>query len=146
MSKHSYRRTDLAPESRRGMVGDFRKFACWFAEDQHEPFVVGRVTTRDISDFRDCLRREKGAGRHTSIVCLVTVRRFLGWLAEEGRIPANPAKPVEGKLRRQSLAQRGLDQDQVRRLVAGKRELRQDVVPPPSSQYYYTAVAESAIS
>jgi integrase/recombinase XerC len=53
------------------------------------------------------------------------VRRFFGWLVEQGRIPANPAKPVK-ELRRQALAPRGMDQAQVRRLLR-EVELRDDL-------------------
>ena len=43
---------DYAPGSRRGFVLDMRKFARWFTTANGERFVVGRVTTRDIADFR----------------------------------------------------------------------------------------------
>ena len=43
---------DYAPGSRRGFVFDLRKFAKWFTRANGERFVVGRVTTRDIADFR----------------------------------------------------------------------------------------------
>ena len=46
---------------------------------------------------------------------LLTARRWLGWLAEEGHIATNPAKKVK-ELRRQALAPKGLDRGQVRRL------------------------------
>jgi integrase/recombinase XerC len=51
---------DFAKGTRRGFVLDLRKFAKWFTEANRERFVVSRVTTRDITDFRDHLRREKG--------------------------------------------------------------------------------------
>ena len=116
---------DLAPESRRGMVGDLRKFARWFTEANHEPFAVARVTTRDVADFRDHLRRERQQAVNTVNRALVTLRRFLGWLAEQAIIPANPAKAVK-ELRRQQLAPKGLDRSEVRCLLR-EVELRQDV-------------------
>ena len=51
---------DFVLGTRRGIVLDLRKLARWFTQANREPFVVGRVTTRDITDFRDHLRREKG--------------------------------------------------------------------------------------
>jgi integrase/recombinase XerC len=116
---------DLADESRRAMVGDLRKFARWFADANHEPLAIKRITTRDVTDFRDCLRRDRQQAVNTVNRALVTVRRFLSWLAEEGHIPTNPAKPVK-ELRRQALAPKGLEQAQVRRLLR-EVELRQDV-------------------
>jgi integrase/recombinase XerC len=107
------------------VIQDLRKFAGWFSKTNNEPFKVGRVTTRDISDFKDHLRRNQQQAVATINRCLVTLRRFFGWLAEEGYIPANPVKKVK-ELRRQQLAPKGLEQSQVRRLLR-EIELRQDV-------------------
>lgn len=48
-----------------------------------------------------------------------------GWLAERGDISANPAKSVK-ELRRQHLAPKGLEREQVRRLLR-EVELREDI-------------------
>ena len=116
---------DLADNSRRAMQQDIRKFARWFTESNQERFSVGRVTTRDITDFRNHLRREQQQAVSTVNRALVTIRRFFGWLAEVGHIAANPAKPVK-ELRRQQLAPKGLERSQVRKLLR-EIELRQDV-------------------
>ncbi|MFO0806137.1 MAG: tyrosine-type recombinase/integrase [Gemmataceae bacterium] len=116
---------DYAADTRRAFRNDIRKFARWFAEANREPFVVGRVTTRDITDFRDHLRRDRQQAVATVNRALVTVRTLFGWLADQGRVPANPATPVK-ELRRQALAPKGLDRSQVRRLLR-EVELRQDV-------------------
>jgi site-specific recombinase XerD len=115
---------DLAPETRRAVTNDIKKLARWFTSANGERFVVGRVTTRDITDFKDHLRREKGQAVATVNRALVTVRGFFGWLAGRGIIPANVAQPVK-ELRRQALAPKGLDRTQVRRLLR-EIELRQD--------------------
>ena len=57
--------------------------------------------------------------------CLVTLRRYLAWLGENGHLKANPAKPVK-ELRRQQLAPKGMERDEVRRLLR-EVELREDV-------------------
>ena len=49
---------DFAPNSRRAITQDVRKFARWFADANQEPFIVSRVTTRDITDFKDHFRRD----------------------------------------------------------------------------------------
>lgn len=116
---------DLSANSRRAMTQDVRKFVQWFTEANHEPFRVGRVTTRDITDFKDHLRRGQNQAVATVNRNLVTLRRFFEWLAEGGYVAANPAKPVK-ELRRQQLAPKGLDRSQVRRLLR-EIELRQDV-------------------
>ena len=116
---------DFALGTRRGIILDLRKLTRWFTQANREPFAVSRVTTRDITDFRDYLRREKGQAVATVNRTLVMVRRFFGWLAEQGKISANPAKPVK-ELRRQQLAPKGLDRSQVRRLLR-EVELRGDI-------------------
>lgn len=117
--------TDFAPGSRRGFVFDLRKLAAWFVDTNKEPFRVARVTTRDVTDFREWLRREKGLAVATVNRALVMVRRYFGWLVEQGHVAANPAKAVK-ELRRQALAPKGLERPVVRRLLR-EIELRQDV-------------------
>jgi site-specific recombinase XerD len=117
--------TDFTPGTRRGLAFDLRKLAEWFLEANREPFRIGRVTTRDITDFREHLRRDRGLAVATINRALVMIRRFLGWLAEQGHLPANPAKSVK-ELKRVQLAPQGLDRNQVRRLLR-EIELRQDI-------------------
>jgi len=116
---------DFAPGTRRGFILDLRKFAKWFAQANREPFKVARVTTRDITDFKDCLRRERGQAVATVNRNVVSLRRYFIWLAEQGHVPANPAKGVK-ELRRQLLAPKGLERPLVRRLLR-EVELRQDI-------------------
>jgi integrase/recombinase XerC len=116
---------DFALGTRRGIVLDLRKLAKWFTQANKEPFAVRRVTTRDVTDFRDFLRREKGQAVATVNRTLVMVRRFFAWLADQGHVPANPAKPVK-ELKRQQLAPKGLNRSEVRRLLR-EVELHQDV-------------------
>ncbi len=116
---------DLADNSRRAITNDLRKFAGWFSTANREPFTISRVTTRDLTDFKDHLRRDLGQAVATVNRCLVSVRRFFGWLCEQGHVPANPGKKVK-QLRKQQLAPKGLDKAVVRRLLR-EVELRQDV-------------------
>lgn len=116
---------DFSANTRRAFTHDLRKFARWFSSANREPFRVGRVTTRDVADCRDHLRRDDGLAVATVNRLVVTVRRFFGWLAEEGHVVTNPGKKVK-ELRRQILAPKGLDRAVVRRLLR-EVELRQDV-------------------
>ena len=116
---------DFAASTRRAIINDLRKFAMWFAQANAEPFRVSRVTTRDITDFKSCLRREQNQAVATVNRALVSLRRFFGWLVESGHIAANPAKVVK-ELRKQQLAPKGLDRGQVRRLLR-EVELRHDI-------------------
>jgi hypothetical protein len=58
---------DFGDHSRRAFVQDIRKFATRFYESNGEPFTIGRVTTRDITDFRNHLRRDRGQAVATVI-------------------------------------------------------------------------------
>jgi site-specific recombinase XerD len=116
---------DFSTNSRRAYTQDVRKFAAWFSGANREPFTLRRVTTRDVTDFRDYLRRNKGQAVATVNRCLVTLRRFFGWLTEQEHLSANPGKKVK-ELRRVQLAPKGLDRSQVRRLLR-EIELRQDI-------------------
>lgn len=116
---------DFAANTRKAVVQDIKKFARWFSTANHEPFVVGRVTVRDVADFRDQGRRNQSWAVSTINRCLVTLRGFFDWLVGQGHVPANPAKVVK-ELRRQILAPKGLERDRVRRLLR-EVELRQDV-------------------
>lgn len=117
--------SDMADNTRRAVVNDVRKFARWFVDANHEPLAFARVTTRDITDFRDSLRRDQQQAVATVNRALVSVRKLLGWLLESGHLPVNPAKGVK-ELRKQELAPKGLDRSQVRRLFR-EVELRNDV-------------------
>jgi len=116
---------DFAQESRRAFTQDIRKFARWFFSANAEPFCIGRISTRDVSDFRDHLRRDRKQAVSTVNRSLVTIRRFCEWLVKQGQLLKNPAEPVK-ELRRQPLAPKGLEAAQVRRLLR-EVELRGDV-------------------
>jgi site-specific recombinase XerD len=115
---------DFSVNSRRAFTLDVRKFAQWFSSANRETFTIKRVTTRDVTDFKDYLRKDKSQAVATVNRCLVTIRRFFGWLTDQGVIAANPAKKVK-ELRRQTLAPKGLERSQVRRLLR-EVELRED--------------------
>lgn len=116
---------DFAANTRRAFKNDIRKFAAWFTTANRELFTVQRVTTRDVTDFRDHLRRDQGQAVASVNRALVTVRKFFGWLVENGHVPTNSAKTAK-ELRRQLLAPKGLERSQVRRLLR-EIELRDDV-------------------
>src|SRR6185436_1682428 len=77
---------DFVPGTRRGIILDLRKLAKWFTHANKEPFAVKRVTTRDVTDFKEYLRRDKGQAVATINRTLVMVRRFFAWLVEQGHV------------------------------------------------------------
>ena len=116
---------DFSSHTSKAVKNDLRKFARWFSTANKEPFKVERVTVRDVTDFREWLRRDQGQAVASVNRALVSLRRFFGWLAEQGHVQANPAVAVK-ELRRQMLAPKGLERSQVRHLLR-EVELRQDV-------------------
>lgn len=116
---------DFSPNTRRAFGTDLRKFAYWFVQANKEPFRISRITTGDVSGFRDHLRRDEEQAVATVNRALTTVRSFFSWLVEQGHLTINPATKVK-ELRRQQLAPKGLDRAQVRRLFR-EVELRGDV-------------------
>jgi integrase/recombinase XerC len=116
---------DYAENSHKAVLNDLRKFARWFTTANNEPFVVSRVTVRDVADFRDQSRRNLLYSVSSVNRYLVSLRRFFGWLVENGHLSANPVKLVK-QLRQQELAPKGMDKTEVRRLLR-EVELRQDV-------------------
>jgi site-specific recombinase XerD len=116
---------DFSPNTRKAIVNDLRKFARWFTESNREPFILTRVTTRDVTDFRSYLHREKKQAVASVNRALVLIRKFFDFAVQQGAVPSNPAKAVK-ELRRQQLAPKGLDRADVRRLLR-EIELRQDI-------------------
>ncbi len=80
---------DFADNTPSAFSQDIRKFARWFAESNRESFSVERVTVRDVTDFRNHLRRGKGQAVSTVNRALVTVRRFFGWLVDHDHDPTH---------------------------------------------------------
>ena len=97
---------DFSINTLKAVIPDLRKFAAWFSSANNEPFKINRVTTRDISDFKDHLRRQQGLAVATVNRCLVSLRGFFKWLADNGRIQTNPTKKIK-ELRRQTLCAEG---------------------------------------
>jgi integrase/recombinase XerC len=116
---------DFAPNTRRAFTNDLRKFVHWFTTANKEAFSISRVTTRDVADFRDHLRRGDGQAVATINRAIVTVRRFFDYLLRQGHVSANPAITVK-ELRRQVLAPKGMERSDVRKLLR-EIELRNDV-------------------
>ena len=117
--------SDFSPNTEEAMTVDVRKFARWFSEANKEPFMVDRVTTRDVTDFRTHIRRKQGQAVSTANRALATLRRYFRWLVEKEHITASPVAGVK-ELRRQQLSPQGLQRPQVRKLLR-EIELRKDV-------------------
>jgi site-specific recombinase XerD len=114
---------DFSKNTVRAFSNDISKFVHWFTSANNEMLDVQRITTRDIADFKDYLKKTmatSSVNRH-----IVSVRRFLGWLNDHGLISSNPAKKVK-ELKKQALAPKGLSPSEVRKLLR-EIEIRHDL-------------------
>lgn len=115
---------DCSPHTRQALVFDIRKFAKWYCEVNSEPWDVGRVTFRDVADFRDYLHKDRKQASSTVNRCLISVRKYFKWLVENKHISSSPVQGIK-ELKRQPLAPQGLDRPDVRKLLR-EAELRSD--------------------
>jgi site-specific recombinase XerD len=115
---------DFRPNTIRAFSNDLRSFMLWFATRNGEAFILARVSSRDIADFKTYQRSEKGLAVATVNRSLATIRKFFGWLTERGELQSNPADAVK-ELRQVELAPKGLEATDVRRLLR-ECELRGD--------------------
>ena len=116
---------DLSPHTIDAIIYDLRKFVKWFTGANREPWEVKRVTVRDITDFREHLRRDKAHAVSTVNRCLASIRKYFKWLSNHGHIETNPTSSVK-ELRRQTVAPQGLSRAEIRRLMR-EVELRGDI-------------------
>jgi site-specific recombinase XerD len=117
--------TDYAAASRRAVRSDLWKFGVWFVTANNETFDLARITTRDCADFRDALRRERKQSVATVNRSLVSLRRFFGWLKDNGHVQSSPVEGVK-ELRKQETSPKHLDRFAIRKLLR-EAEARQDL-------------------
>ena len=115
---------DFSGHTVRAIRSDLAKFARWFATANNERFDPGRVTVRDVADFRNHLADVRRQSVATVNRSLVTIRRFLGHLVTTGTLTANPAASVR-EMRRMPVVPKGLTPSDVRKILR-EIELRQD--------------------
>jgi site-specific recombinase XerD len=115
---------DISRHTAAALVFDTRKFTKWFTASNREAWDAGRVTSRDVSDFREHLRREKAQAVSTINRNLASLRKYFKWLTVKGYIQSNPAVGIK-EIRRQQLAPQGLSRPDVRKLLR-EVELRND--------------------
>lgn len=107
---------DFAASTRTALANDMKKWVAWYESVNAEGYDSRRVTLRDVTDFRAHLRDERGQAVATVNRCLVTLRRYFSFLAQEEVIAANPASKVK-ELRRTPTAPKALDRAVVRRML-----------------------------
>jgi integrase/recombinase XerC len=107
---------DFSSNSRIAHAHDFKKWVSWFESVNEEEYDSRRVSLRDVTDFRAYLRDERGQAVATVNRCLVTLRRYFTFLAQEEVIPSNPASKVK-ELRRTPTTPKAIDRAVVRRML-----------------------------
>lgn len=115
---------DYSEHSVKAILFDLKKFLQYFTTANQEPFDSQRVTAMDMMGFRRELRQKRQQAVSTVNRALVSVRRYLDWLADQGVLTANIGKTVK-ELKRQRPAPKGLERAEVRKLMR-EIELRND--------------------
>ena len=115
---------DFSHRTVKAIHSDFRKFAGWFTTANGERLELGRITTRDIADFKTHLREVRRQSVATVNRALVSIRRWLRHAVSVGLIESNPADAVK-ELRRMPTTPKGLSTAEVRRILR-EVEIRQD--------------------
>jgi integrase/recombinase XerC len=116
---------DLSRHTVSAIIFDIRKFAKWFTSSNREAWEVTRVTSRDVSDFRENLRREQSQAVSTINRNIASIKKYFKWLLDKGYIQSNPTITIK-EIRRQQLAPQGLSRPEVRKLLR-EIELRNDI-------------------
>ena len=91
---------DFSVHTVKALIFDIRKFAMYFTEVNKERFDCSRICVTDLTSFKRFLREDKGQAVSTVNRAIVSLRRYLEHLVEQGIIEANPGKVVK-ELRRQ---------------------------------------------
>ena len=105
---------------------DVAKFVKHFTSVNNERLDVQRITTSDVSGFKNHLRDVQRQSVSTVNRALVSVRRFLDYLASVGKLSSNPAKGVKEIKRGVPLQPKSLSPAQINK-VFREAELRGDL-------------------
>jgi len=107
---------DFAVKTQEAFASDFKKWVSYFEGVYGDEYDSRVVTLRDVTDFRTQLREERGQAVATVNRCLVTLRRYFSFLAQEEVIAHNPAAKVK-ELRRTPSAPKAIDRTTIRRMI-----------------------------
>lgn len=116
---------DFAVKTQEAFTSDFKKWVGYFEGVYGDEYDSRVVTLRDVTDFRTHLREERGQAVATVNRCLVTLRRYFSFLAQEEVIAQNPAAKVK-ELRRTPSAPKAIDRATIRRMIR-ESVVREDV-------------------
>jgi len=116
---------DVSKHTITALMQDIRKLALWFTTANQEPWDVGRVTVRDVADFREYLKSEKRQAVSTINRNLASLRKYFKYLSEVDHIEINPTLGIK-VLKKQQTAPQGLSRGEIRKLLR-EVELRGDI-------------------
>lgn len=92
---------NLAPASLRGYASDLEVFRGWLEASHGAPVEVHAITGDDLVGFRKHLTGILKQRRATVNRRVQALRRFFGWLEQEGLVPSDPSGAIRF-LRRQA--------------------------------------------
>lgn len=115
---------DYSKHTIRAFLFDFKKFFMYFTAANQEPYDSTRITTMDLTGFKQELRQKRQQAVATVNRALVSIRQYLDWLVDQNLIKANVGKAVK-EIKRQRPVPKGLERTEVRKLMR-EIELRND--------------------
>lgn len=109
--------SDYSLNSRKALASDLKHFLAWYVATNGEGFSFKRVTQRDITDYREAMKKG-GLAVATINRRLITLKRFFAVAAEQEVTSAekNPTSKVK-TLRAQELAPKSLTPQDARRFL-----------------------------
>ena len=116
---------DFAVKTQEAFASDFKKWVGYFEGVYGDEYDSRVVTLRDVTDFRTHLREERGQAVATVNRCLVSLRSYFSFLAQEEVIAQNPAAKIK-ELRRTPSAPKAIDRTTIRRMIR-ESIVREDV-------------------
>ena len=107
---------DFSPATVKAFGHDMAKFVAWFEAANEERYQDNRVTVRDIADYKRWLREQRLQAVSTVNRGITTLRRYYGWLVEQGELPSSPAEGIKD-LKRVPQSPKSIDRPKVRKIL-----------------------------
>lgn len=108
----------LRPRTIAGYLNDLDHFVAWYQTQHGAPPGLADVTAAAGRAYRHQLHHEAGLSAATVNRRLASLRIFLAWAVETGRLPANPMARISGLKPPARTAPRWLSQPEQARLTA----------------------------
>lgn len=108
---------DRAPSTIRRYKSAITSFLAWYAEVEHRPLSLERLSAIVLVGYRNFLQHTQGRSTSTVNGHVSALRAWCAWLMERHHLAANPARGVKLVGRQAASDRRGLEPNQVHALL-----------------------------